>query len=291
MSSSTTIHEHPDRPGGWTHRHDHEAEVYDARADALLATATDDDLRIDPDVPPYPNREHVDFLDHALARLGPLAGRHVLEIGCGQGSLAVWLGLQGASVTAIDVSAGNVRVGRRKAEVNGVADRVRFLAEPIELLDLPDAGVDAAIGNQVLHHVELSIAMPNLYRMLRPGGLAVFCEPVLFLPEWVRRVRNARPVARVLPLRTDTPDERSISLADVEVMRAAFDRTETRHFQLLCRLQNFVELSDATFGRLERLDRAALARIRPAWRLSRYVAVSLHRDGIARTTSDQGAHA
>ena len=53
-------------------RHDHatvlterqrvEASVYDARVRAALASVSDADLAVDADVPPYPNREHVDFL-------------------------------------------------------------------------------------------------------------------------------------------------------------------------------------------------------------------------------------
>lgn len=256
---------------GRTLRHAHEAEVYDARADELLATLTEDELRVAADAPPFPNREHVDFLSFALARLGDPKGMRILEVGSGQGDLAIYLGLMGAEVLGIDVSEGNVRLAQRKAQVSDADDVVRFAAEPIESLAEPDDRFDAVIGNQVLHHVELTEAMPNIRRMLRPGGRAVFCEPVLFVPDWLRRARNSAPVTRVFPSRADTPDERAISLADLATMADSFDGFSVRPFQLTCRLQNFVELSDGVFHRLERFDQAVLARVRTSRRLCRYV--------------------
>jgi hypothetical protein len=102
-------------------------------------------------------------------------------------------------------------------------------------------------------------------------GVALFVEPVLFVPEWVRRARYARPVTRFFPSRADTPDERSIDVRDLAIITSAFGRTEQRPFQLTARLQNFVELSDRAFHRLERFDRAVLAHVPGSWRLARYV--------------------
>lgn len=261
----------------FTHRHDHEAEVYDARAEELLATRTDEHFRVGSDLPPYPNREHVEFLDFALEQIQPVAGKRILEVGSGPGELATWLALQGAEVLAIDVSRGNVDLGRRRARVNGVDDRAVFRHVPVETLDEPDGSFDVVIGNQVLHHVELTEAMPNIHRMLAPGGQAVFCEPVLFLPEGARRLRNHEWVTAIFPSRADTPDERSVSLSDLDVILASFDRGTWRPFQLTCRLQNFVHLSDSWFSRLSDLDRMLLRNVRPARRLARYVVTVLER--------------
>ena len=107
-------------------------------------------------------------------------------------------------------------------------------------------------------------------------GLALFIEPVLFLPDWVRTVRYSRAVTRFFPSRTDTPDERSIDLRDLARIRGAFGGMEVHPFQLTTRLQNFVDLSDPTFARLERLDRALLKRVPGASRLTRYVVLTCH---------------
>lgn len=254
-----------------TERQRTEAAAYDARVRANLAGSKDQDLRVSADRPPYPNREHVAFLDFALGRIGDVSGRRILEVGSGTGALSVYLALRGARVTGIDVSDENVHLAERRAAANGVSERVEFAAVPIERLDGADARYDAVIGNQVLHHFELAEAMPNIRRLLRPGGRALFCEPVLLLPDWLRRARDSRAVTRLLPKKVDTPTERSLSAGDVRVIRATFPDVRLHAFQLSARLQNFVELDDRTFAALERLDRFLLRHVAPIRRLCRFV--------------------
>ncbi len=260
------------------HAHDHglserqriEAAVYDERVRATLAAIPDEELVVSADAPPYPNREHVDFLDFALGRMGPLEGARILEVGSGTGALSAYLALRGARVSGIDVSLETVRLAERRARVNGVSDRTDFRAVPIERLDDPDGTYDAIIGNQVLHHFELDEAMPNIGRLLRPGGRALFCEPVMLLPDWLRSVRGSRLVTRFIPRRVDTPTERSVSPRDVRAIRRTFPGVRLHPFQLVARLQNFTDLSDGVFATLERIDRVLL-RIPPLRGLCRFV--------------------
>lgn len=258
-----------------THRHDVEAAVYDTRVRDLFASLRDTDLEVDASHPPFPNREHVDFLSFALERLGPVRGKHILEVGCGTGALAVYLAQQGARVTAIDLSTENVSLARRRAAVNGLTDRIDVRNVPAEELADPDASYDAIIGNQVLHHFELDEAMPNLRRLMRPEGIALFCEPVMLLPHLFRRIRNMRWLQRRFPSRADTPTERSISWAELQLVRQSFPVGHVYPFQLLTRLQNFRELSDPWFYRLERLDRFVLKWVPFSHRLCRFVAFEL----------------
>jgi 2-polyprenyl-3-methyl-5-hydroxy-6-metoxy-1,4-benzoquinol methylase len=261
-------------------RHAHEADTYDRMAAEILASWVDDDYLVDPARIPFANREHVEFLTDAVSRIGPLAGRRVLEVGVGGGSLAVWLAQQGAEVVGIDVSGGILEVARKRARVNGVEDRVTFVRAPIEYFDPREHGLDhdsydAVIGNNVVHHFDRDLAMSRIGRMLAPGGLAVFCEPVLFLPKWVRALRNSGPVTRWFPPHTHTPDERSLDRRDFAVMGRWFRRVEWTPYQVLCRLQNFVELSDRTWNRLEATDRTILRRAPWARRVCRMAVVTL----------------
>jgi 2-polyprenyl-3-methyl-5-hydroxy-6-metoxy-1,4-benzoquinol methylase len=282
-------HEHGEHGHGLSlaDRHDHEAETYDAMAEWILATWSDDDYRIEPGEIPFTNREHVDYLSDAVAQLGPLEGRRILEVGAGGGSLAVWLAQQGADVVGIDVSGGILDVARRRAEVSGVGDRTTFVHAPIETFDLADEGLDptpfdAIIGNNVVHHFERHLAMANIGRLLAPGGVAVFCEPVLFVPEIVRSIRYSGPVAKRFPPHTHTPDERSLNEDDFAIMRAHFRHVEWKPFQLLCRVQNFVELSDPMWHRLEAIDRRVLTALPVSRRACRIVVLTL---GLPRDPS------
>src|SRR5262245_47909638 len=85
--------------------------------------------------------------------MGPLQGRRVLEVGCGDGRNAVMFARMGAHVTGIDVSPGALTVARQRAEVNGVADRLTLIGAPIEQADLPPGSFDVIWGDGILHHV------------------------------------------------------------------------------------------------------------------------------------------
>jgi 2-polyprenyl-3-methyl-5-hydroxy-6-metoxy-1,4-benzoquinol methylase len=259
-----------------TDRQAREAAVYNSRFEDLAARAGAAELAIDPVHPPYPNREHIEFLDDIFALISPLDGKRLLEVGCGTGALAVYSALRGATVVGLDVSNSALEIARKRAEVNGVADRSSFVASPIETFAEPDGSFDVVLGNQVLHHFELDEAMANVRRLLAPDGVAIFCEPVLLLPDTARRVRNSAFVLRHFPSRADTPDERSIGAPEAERICKAFGRADTRAYQLFSRLQNFVELSDPVFGKLEQVDRWLLANVRPSRRLCRYMTFALY---------------
>jgi 2-polyprenyl-3-methyl-5-hydroxy-6-metoxy-1,4-benzoquinol methylase len=256
-------------------RHAHESAIYDEMARALLAESSDEQLRVQRDRIPFANREHVDYLSFAIDTLRPLAGKRILEVGAGGGTLAVWLALQGADVTGIDVSAGILEVAAKRAALSGVSERTRFVHRPIEHFDDPDDSFDAIIGNNVVHHFERDLAMSNLARLLRRNGRAAFCEPVLFLPDVARRARNSALVTRRFPPHTHTPDERSLDQRDLAVISKYFASVSWRPFQLLCRLQNFVELSDPMWNGLEAIDRLALQHFGSARWLARMIVLTL----------------
>ncbi len=277
--STTHLHDHD----SGTHqsltiddRHAHEAEVYDEMARELLATLTDDELRADPDRIPFPNREHNDYLTFGLKQLGQLKGARILEVGVGGGALAAYLATQGADVTGVDVSSGILELAAKRAEVSGVSDRVRLVHSPIESFDDAE-GFDAIIGNNVLHHFELQEALPQIGSLLKPGAPAVFCEPVLFVPESLRSVRYSKVVSRYFPPHTHTPDERSLDKQTLQAIGHHFADVNWTPFHVTCRLQHFVELSDRTWNRLERFDRSLLKRVPASRHICRQIVLTLRR--------------
>lgn len=265
-------------------RQQHEAAVYDARALALADQLEDADLGIDAELPPYPNRAHIDFMNALLQRAGDLRGKRVLEVGCGTGALSTFLALRGAEVVGLDVSEPTLALARRRAESNGVAGQICFEAMPIERCEEPDESFDVVVANQVLHHLELGQAMPNIARLIGGRGVALFVEPVLLVPEWLRQLRYHRRVLRVLPAKTDTPDERSLDRHDLELITSAFASAQLTPFQLMTRLQNFVEMPDRVFEVLQRIDRTVLHRVPRTTSLARYLLIELR----GRSTSMGG---
>jgi 2-polyprenyl-3-methyl-5-hydroxy-6-metoxy-1,4-benzoquinol methylase len=114
-----------------------------------------------------------------LGSLEPMAGRRILELGSGQGEMAVWMAQQGAQVTGIDVGSDLVAAAAKLAQVNGV--RCDFRTGSATELPFPDASFDRVLGMCLLHHLPPEGAqrvVRESCRVLRSAGEALFWEPV-----------------------------------------------------------------------------------------------------------------
>ncbi|HEY1186577.1 MAG TPA: class I SAM-dependent methyltransferase [Gemmata sp.] len=198
-----------------------------------------------------------EYLDHetwvrpAFRALGDLQGKRALDYGCGHGMAAVALARAGAAVTAFDLSPGYVNETRARAAANGVP--VECLTADGEDLPFADASFDAVWGNAILHHLDLARAGHELRRVLKPGGVAVFCEPWGGNPV-LGFARRALPY----PGKDRTPDESPLTRRDLLPLRAIFPATTVRGFQLLgmvrrvWRNRRALRLFDAADARLLR---------------------------------------
>lgn len=104
--------------------------------------------------------------------------KHVLEYGCGEGWITQDLAKKGAMVSAFDISTEAVRQTREVLASEGLADRCRIAQMGAERLEYPDESFDIVFGFAILHHLDLKPAIKELYRVLKPGGMAYFAEPL-----------------------------------------------------------------------------------------------------------------
>jgi 2-polyprenyl-3-methyl-5-hydroxy-6-metoxy-1,4-benzoquinol methylase len=182
-----------------------------------------------------------DYLDHetwirpAMSQLGNVAGKRVLDMGCGHGMASVVLARGGAQVTAFDLSLEYVREARSRAVANGVV--IDCLQADAEHLPFADAAFDAIWGNAILHHLDVRKVGREIQRVLRPGGVAVFCEPWGENPllNWIRR-------RMPYPGKERTPDETPLGNAHVEVLREIFSGVHIEGFQLLSMIRRGVPI-------------------------------------------------
>jgi SAM-dependent methyltransferase len=213
------------------------------------------------------------FLDHetwirpAFRQLGELENTRVLDYGCGHGIAGVVLARLGADVTAFDLSGEFVREARQRARANGV--NLRCVHANGERLPFRDHSFDRIWGNAILHHLRLPIAGRELMRVLRPGGVAVFCEP------W-----GENPVLnfarKYLPYRNKhrTDDEEPLRRRQVGELRSVFTDLEVRGFQLFSMVRRVLSSRRVNAG-LEQCDRIVLARLPALQRFCRYVVLTL----------------
>ncbi|HMO34969.1 MAG TPA: class I SAM-dependent methyltransferase [Gemmatales bacterium] len=223
------------------------------------------------------------YLDHepwvrpALALLGELRGKRILDFGCGHGMASTLLARSGADVFAMDLSANFVHEAVTRALVNSTNVQ-GFVADGCRI-PLRDHCLDGIWGVAILHHLHVVKAAQEIKRVLKPGGTAVFCEPWGGNPflEWGRR--NVPYVGK-----ERTPDEKPLQEQDLLQLRNFFSNMQVKHVQLLGMLRRLWRKMPG-LSLLDRWD-YALLRHHPSLRTwCRYVVICLNNDWHQRSNS------
>jgi len=109
--------------------------------------------------------------------LGALDGKDVLQIG-GKGQQAVKLLVAGAAnAWLVTPMVGEAHFALQLARYAGVEDRFNPVVGVAEQLPLIDTSVDAIFSIGCVHHFSMPEAMPEVYRVLTPGGAFAAVEP------------------------------------------------------------------------------------------------------------------
>ncbi len=149
-------------------------------------------------------------------------GKKALEYGCGPGGLAYLLAREGSNVTAIDISDVAIQRGKDAAREEGL--KIKFRSMNAEQMDFADNSFDLVCGSGIIHHLELDKAYAEIVRVLKPGGTAVFLEPLGHNP-LINLYRNLTPAMR-------SPDEHPLRVDDFKLAETYFGRVEVRYFNL-----------------------------------------------------------
>jgi SAM-dependent methyltransferase len=166
-------------------------------------------------------------LEFAYALLGSVRGRTVLDLGCGSGEKTLLLARRGAKVIGLDVSSDLIRLAERRLALNNLAGAATLIVGSAHELPIATSTLDVVFGVAVLHHLDLALASREVHRVLKPGGRAIFQEPV-------RDSRLLRVVRRCIPYRT--PDisefERPLTTGELQKFAARFRSMSMRGFSL-----------------------------------------------------------
>lgn len=136
-------------------------------------------------------------------------GKNILEIGCSVGKNAESLDPVVNHYTGVDISDAAIELARDRGLPNST-----FLQTDGHHLPFPDGKFDCVVTDSLLHHLSLKVALPEISRILKPGGTLLFFEPLGINPLF-KLYRLATPRAR-------TRDERPLLPGDLALIRSHF---------------------------------------------------------------------
>lgn len=114
-----------------------------------------------------------------LGVLGDVAGRDVIELGCGGAQFSIALARQGARCTGVDLSGEQLAYAQdlltQVTTIDGVRPDVTLALGNVEALEYPDASFDIAFSDYGASMFADPLRwIPEAARVLRPGGRLAF---------------------------------------------------------------------------------------------------------------------
>jgi len=148
------------------------------------------------------------------------AGKKALEMGCELWK--IWLDDPRTSpreLQCINISETELETGSRMAKNSKI--KPTFHLMDAHKLEFQDEYFDFIYGGAILHHLDLSIALPEISRVLKPGGFIMFVEPLNINP-LSKMIRCLTPKARTL-------DEHALCFKELRSIGNYFDVSLTSY--------------------------------------------------------------
>lgn len=197
-------------------------------------------------------QRHVVAYEFAAARI---AGRRVLDAGCGEGYGTEILAATAAEVVGVDLD--KAVVGRAATRYR----RARFETADLQALPYPDGSFDAVVSLQVIEHLPSPRDfLGEIARVLAPRGTAIVSTPnrLTFSPEGIRNPFHTFELS---------PSELRALASDhfaVQEMLGTFHGPRIRLVETLIRTTFPERLIEQPAPEWPRWLRASVARVRPS---------------------------
>ena len=169
-------------------------------------------------------------------RLLELDGKHILELGCGNAEITRDIATAGAdrTITALEVD----EIAHEKNLQISDLHNVTFALSGAQAIPLDDESVDVVLMFKSLHHIPTDLmaqSMQEIYRVLKPGGLAYISEPVF-----------AGDFNEILRLFHDEQKVREVAFSTLEkaVDEGLFDLVEETFFNASMDFEDFEDFEE-----------------------------------------------
>jgi 2-polyprenyl-3-methyl-5-hydroxy-6-metoxy-1,4-benzoquinol methylase len=137
----------------------------------------------------------------------------VLDYGCALGEYALSVAPVAKAVYGIDISDVAIATATREAAARGLTN-AHFSARDAHDTGFEDNTFDFVFGIGIIHHLDTRKSLTEVARVLKPGGVAIFREP-LGCNVVINMYRAATPAAR-------TVDEHPLTPTDYKIAQEIF---------------------------------------------------------------------
>jgi ubiquinone/menaquinone biosynthesis C-methylase UbiE len=108
----------------------------------------------------------------AITQLSIPSGSRILDLGCGTGDIAIWLGLEGYEAYGIDIAPSAIAWANEKAQAQ--QSQVQFtVGSVLDLTAYPDNFFHLVVDGRCLHCIigpHRAATLASIHRVLQPGG-------------------------------------------------------------------------------------------------------------------------
>ena len=149
------------------------AEYWDSKAKSFEGTSVS--MWPNTHLNEHYHREQTNWLD---GNIGPLAGKRVLDAGCGSGRLSRYYASKGAQVVGFDFSGSSIDVARRQSQGANPTYRVQSVFDLHERNAYEIVITWGMLTVACRNRAELISGLKNLQKALVPGGRFLLMEPI-----------------------------------------------------------------------------------------------------------------
>lgn len=138
----------------------------------------------------------VNLTRHCISRLESLEDKHVLEVGCGNGtqSIFVYENYNPAKLTGVDINEHNISLAN---SINGSHQHLEFMVDDAQQLKtIPDDSVDVLLCiESAFHYPDKPRFLQEIRRVLKPHGTFLIADILshsnknrFFMEKWKRKM-------------------------------------------------------------------------------------------------------